>query len=744
LADYLIGSKKKVKCFKLWLSFIAGLMVVNANTASSSDGIITEEDLFAEIDFVSGVTHLKQDLKQVPAAVTIIDRRTIESSTAVDLVDLFRLVPGFQVYFFHGNKPSVTYHIHGGQYSRRLEVKIDGRSVYEPLLSSVEWNTLGVELDDIEYIEVVRGSNSAADGSNAFIASINIVTRSPLADLGTKVSVKTGSLDINSQTISHSSQLGQLATRITLKASRNDGFDDFEGDDIDDSADTFTSRYQGLWTPTVTDTINFQIGTGDTKTTIGPTDYHERHWKNKYQHLNWKRITNDWSDFALSFYHNQIDFIDEDTPIDVEGADLLFGAKEELGGLSQHQLLFGDDGIVIPPSIQEIFDNTDPSTVIAEPAYAHFSDRWDIGLISNIYPSDNLRMSLGLSSRYDSFETELFLGGPGKVSQIKNRFNANFEWTAKDNLTINYGHVFEKIRDQIGTNSYRVAANYQYNNEQIFRLAVSKSYRDPTLLEANQNSIYTIDNNGEEIIVYTGVFSDQNISSEKLISRELGYLGSFHNKNILIDFRYFYEDFSDLIGERREDSDGPLQDIVNIIDNIERVKLRGIEWQLQYKPSNQFLLSLNNTYIENTNGYSLYRTYKPNNPAALDADCELINNDEFCGVENLIPKVMVNLLASYTLPSYSNFPNGLNAFFSGLRLSGSYHYKSSYTPRVFDEVFPPSHSRIDLMVSKRWRHADNWVELSLAAQNTGSDYPEHFSYNKFQSKYILELRVGSN
>ena len=72
-------------------------------------GVITEDDLFAEIDYVSGVTHLKQDLQEVPAAVTIIDRRTIESSTAVDLVDLFRLVPGFQVYFHHGNKPGVKF-----------------------------------------------------------------------------------------------------------------------------------------------------------------------------------------------------------------------------------------------------------------------------------------------------------------------------------------------------------------------------------------------------------------------------------------------------------------------------------------------------------------------------------------------------------------------------------------------------------------------------------------------------------
>ena len=67
----------------------------------AGNGLITEDDLFAEIDSITGVTHLKQEIDQVPAAVTIIDRRTIESSTAVDLVDLFRLVPGFQVYYLH-------------------------------------------------------------------------------------------------------------------------------------------------------------------------------------------------------------------------------------------------------------------------------------------------------------------------------------------------------------------------------------------------------------------------------------------------------------------------------------------------------------------------------------------------------------------------------------------------------------------------------------------------------------------
>ena len=71
------------------------LLSTFAIVVQADNWVITEDDLFAEIDFVSGVTHLKQDLQQVPAAVTIIDRRTIESSPAVDLVDLFDLFVGW-------------------------------------------------------------------------------------------------------------------------------------------------------------------------------------------------------------------------------------------------------------------------------------------------------------------------------------------------------------------------------------------------------------------------------------------------------------------------------------------------------------------------------------------------------------------------------------------------------------------------------------------------------------------------
>ena len=164
--------------------FIVAPVITASAMASSEVDMLTEDDLLVEIPIVSSVTHMEQTLLQAPASVTIIDRQTIQASTAVDITDLFRLVPGFQTYYVNGGRKGVTYHALGDEYPRRLEVKVDGRSVYESLFSAVTWSTIGVDLDDIEYIEVVRGANAAADGSNAFLASINIVTRSPLLETG--------------------------------------------------------------------------------------------------------------------------------------------------------------------------------------------------------------------------------------------------------------------------------------------------------------------------------------------------------------------------------------------------------------------------------------------------------------------------------------------------------------------------------------------------------------------------------
>jgi iron complex outermembrane receptor protein len=685
-------------------AYLIGFILCSFSSHTFSYGVITEEDLLAEIDYVSGVTHLRQDLEQVPAAVTIIDRRTIESSTAVDLVDLFRLVPGFQVYSVHANRTGVTYHAPGGEYSRRLEVKIDGRSVYESFYSSVEWNTLGVDLDDIEYIEVVRGSNAPADGSNAFLASINIVTRSPLTDKGTQVNFSYGnsSRSVQRAKLTHVSQFGDLASRATLAMKNNNGFESFSGSylgkptqiPIDDGAETVTARYHGLWTPTASDTIDFQLGIGETQTAIGYEEYFDRTWDNTYQHLSWKHISNDWSDIELIFYHNSLDFIDEAQGITLSGLINNFPISEPLKSFLEAE----------PNQNQWIED----------PEYFQYSDRWDAEVRSNFYNWDNVRLNVGVASRYDSVKSKQAFSNKDEVSQKTNRGFSNIEWTVNDKWTLNYGQIIEKPSGKASGSSYRVAANYQSSPRHMFRFASNSSYRSPSILESNQNSLY--DYNGE--VINLAVRADSEINNERLISREIGYIGTSPEHHLMLDVRIFDENFSEIIGQRREPYRSLTQDRVNIIDNTDTFQLKGIEWQLKYRPTHKLLIDLNQTYLE-IEGNSLY--------------ANLPSGDIYKSHKNSAPKDMFNVLLNYQATS-------------DWYLSASYHYKSAYDPSIkgSDAKLGKSFSRLDLKTAKRWVAGNNWIELSFVAQNLGDDYADHYFYNIFESKYILGIKVGSN
>src|SRR5690554_4788193 len=120
---------------------------------------LSEQDFLVDIPEVTSATRLSQKLTETPASVSIIDRKTIIASGARTIPGLMRLVPGFQSFHVSANKFATTYHGASDNFPRRLEVMIDGRSVYLRLLATVDWTSLGISLDDIERIEVVRGSN---------------------------------------------------------------------------------------------------------------------------------------------------------------------------------------------------------------------------------------------------------------------------------------------------------------------------------------------------------------------------------------------------------------------------------------------------------------------------------------------------------------------------------------------------------------------------------------------------------
>ena len=84
---------------------------------------------------------------------------------------------------------------------------------------------MGLVLDDIERIEVLRGSNSAAYGANAFSGVINVVTRAATDVPRFSTSLALGEKGISDRSVRVAWGDDRLAVRLTAARSGDNGFD---------------------------------------------------------------------------------------------------------------------------------------------------------------------------------------------------------------------------------------------------------------------------------------------------------------------------------------------------------------------------------------------------------------------------------------------------------------------------------------------------------------------------------------
>jgi len=153
------------------------LSLLPARAAQTSD--LTQKSLEDLMNIaVTSVSKREQKTSQAAAAIFVISRDDIRHSGALNIPDLLRMVPGLDVAQIDAGNWAISARGFNGQYSNKLLVLIDGRTVYSPLFAGVFWDSQNVPLDTIERIEVIRGPGSAVWGSNAVNGVINIITRS--------------------------------------------------------------------------------------------------------------------------------------------------------------------------------------------------------------------------------------------------------------------------------------------------------------------------------------------------------------------------------------------------------------------------------------------------------------------------------------------------------------------------------------------------------------------------------------
>ncbi|UCH96246.1 MAG: TonB-dependent receptor [Candidatus Aminicenantes bacterium] len=182
---------------KLILVIIVGLFLFPPGFCEDETDKKGEEASLEELLEVKISTAAKYDqtMSEAPASVTIITREEIERYGYRTLDEILMRVRGFYLsndrnYNYLGvrgfSRPS--------DYSNRVLLLLNGATTTDNIWgSSTIGSELGLDIDAIERIEIVRGPGSALYGTNAMLAVINIITKTGKTVDGLKLTLQPGS-----------------------------------------------------------------------------------------------------------------------------------------------------------------------------------------------------------------------------------------------------------------------------------------------------------------------------------------------------------------------------------------------------------------------------------------------------------------------------------------------------------------------------------------------------------------------
>jgi iron complex outermembrane recepter protein len=149
---------------------------------------------------VTSVSKTSEALQRAPASIYVISHDDIARSGVTSIPEALRLAPNLLVTQTTSSSYVISSRGFGGNpnaqnFSNKLLILIDGRSVYTPLYSGIYANTLDVMLEDVDRIEVISGVGATLWGANAMNGVINIITRASYLTQGTFIDAGAGNQD---------------------------------------------------------------------------------------------------------------------------------------------------------------------------------------------------------------------------------------------------------------------------------------------------------------------------------------------------------------------------------------------------------------------------------------------------------------------------------------------------------------------------------------------------------------------
>lgn len=616
---------------------------------------LTESDFFDEMPVVLSASRLSQPVDEAPAAVTVIDQEMIRASGFRDIPDLLRLVPGFTVAYTRDNSWGVGYHGLADAFSRRMQVLIDGRSIYTAGFGEVPWASLPLSIEDIDRLEVVRGPNSAAYGSNAFLGIVNIVTRDAAEVPGSHLSLQAGQQDMAGATYRYGGGKDDLRYRLTVSDQRRDRFDA--------QTEKTTTRHLDLrmdYRLSVSDelTATFALSRGDWRQGLPANDalvdpLRRIDIGTEHFQVRFRRVLDAENEWSLQYYHTR-------------------NRKQ-------------DDFVTATPF----------GFVPVDFGYTQWRDDIEFQRITRA--SDRVRLVWGAEARREGVKAPGYFYDRGADTGTLHRAFGNVEWRPAPDWIVNAGALAEHHYLSGFDVAPRLAVNFLPVAEHALRASVTQAYRSPTFFEEHGDQRFSTVSGD---LVRRVFAPTEGLLAERILSREIGYVGQIRRLKLHLDVRVFDDDISRMVGSVDIDPD-PAVKLFQAV-NTHDVDIRGAELQIRWA-AREWL--------------DLIASYARVSIEAVDDDIAASAPDN-----------------NFSALGIFKLGRGWEASVAMYKLGGMYW--------LGDGDVTEAYTRVDARLARRWKFQGHPVEVALVGQNLdGTPYEEFRDDNLFDRRAYLSLMV---